>query len=91
MLERMGYSRRKEAREIAQAIEEANKALVGHTLESACATGLTMLGVSCQRCPRRGRYRLTRLNDRHGPTLPLLSLKNQLSADCPKKNGSFFK
>ena len=40
--------------------------------------------VSCHRCPRRGRYRVTRLIDQHGPNKLLLELKQILSADCPK-------
>lgn len=86
----MGYSRRKEARDIAQEIDDVNKALSGQTLGSACAAGLVTLNVSCYVCRRRGRYRLTRLIDQYGPSLPLPQLKEQLASNCPRKDGSYF-
>ena len=81
----MGYSRRREAREIAESIEESNRRIVGVTLGQVCAAGFLMLDVSCHVCPRRGRYRVTRLIDQHGAGKPLSELKNVFSADCSKR------
>lgn len=86
----MGYSRRKEAREIADSIRESKRAIEGLTLCRLCAGGMIMLPVGCHACPRRGRYRVTRLMDRHGPGMALVRLKDILAADCPKRSGSFY-
>lgn len=43
------------------------------------------LEVAYYQCPRRGRYRLTRLIDRHGAGKGLPVLKDELTADCPKR------
>lgn len=83
----VGYSRRKEAREIAELIDEANRRIEGLKLGHLCASGTVFLDVACYRCPRRGRYRLTRLIDRYGPTLLLSKLADTLSADCPNRHG----
>jgi len=79
----VGYSRRREAREIAEAIDESNRRIAGVTLGQVCAANLAVLEVSCHVCPRRGRYRVTRLIDRHGAGKSLTDLKDILSADCP--------
>ena len=86
----MGYSRRKEAWEIIEAIRDADRALGTLTLGDICARGVVTLNVACQACQRCGRYRVTRLIDRHGARMPLLELKALLSADCPKRKGSFY-
>src|SRR4051794_26899681 len=86
----MGYSRRKELREIAESIEASNRAIDGVTLGAVCGSGTVMLPVACHACPRKGRYRVTRLIDRYGPAMPLLKLRDILAADCPKKAGSFY-
>ena len=52
------------------------------TLGSLCAQGMVVLEVACSKCPRRGRYRITRLIDKHGPVMALTTLKDLLSADC---------
>lgn len=54
------------------------------TLGKLCAAGMVILEVACDHCPRRGRYRITRLIDRHGAALALPVLKGMLSADCPR-------
>ena len=83
----MGYSRRKEARELVEVIEESNRRVQGVTLGQVCASGAVFLNVACHRCPRRGRYRLTRLIDQYGPTMLLSKLAETLSADCPNRHG----
>ena len=86
----MGYSRRKELREIAESIRESNARIEGATLGQVCAAGVVVLEVACHGCPRRGRYRVTRLIDRHGAGKALPELRDILAADCPKRRGSFF-
>ena len=46
--------------------------------------GLTMLEVSCNRCPRRGRLSIARLLAEHGPALPGPELRRIIAADCPR-------
>jgi hypothetical protein len=84
----VGYSRRKEARELVEVIEESNARIQGVTLGQLCASGTVVLTVACHRCPRRGRYRLTRLIDRYGSTMLLPKLAEVLSADCPSRRGT---
>ncbi|MFL6446191.1 MAG: hypothetical protein ACJ746_00585 [Bryobacteraceae bacterium] len=87
----MGSSRRREAREIAGWIAESNKAIEGVTLGQVCAAGLVVLEVQCHQCPRKGRYRVTRLVDQHGAGMELLKLKDLLAVGCPKLgNASYF-
>jgi hypothetical protein len=43
-----------------------------------------VLDVACQKCPRRGPYRVTRLIDRNGAGMSCRALKNLISPDCPK-------
>lgn len=67
-------------------------AVAGVTLGQVCAARLVALDVSCHVCPRRGRYRLTRLIDRQGAGKSLIELKDLLSADCPQHaHESFFR
>ncbi len=80
----MGHNRRRENWEIAEAIKEAKEQLQGVTLGAACAANVITLEWACYRCPRRGRYRLTRLIDRHGPKMQLLDFQDMLAATCPK-------
>ncbi len=63
----MGYNRHREDREIADAIEQSNRRIMGVTLGQVCAADLVVLEVSCHVCRRHGRYRVTRLIDRYGP------------------------
>jgi hypothetical protein len=86
----VGYSRRKESREIADSIEESNRQIAGITLGHVCAAGVVVLNVSSHNCPRRGRYRVTRLIDCHGPGMKLIALKSVLAADCSKINSTNF-
>ena len=46
--------------------------------------GLTMLEVSCNRCPRRGRLSIARLLAEHGPALPGPELRRIIAHDCPR-------
>ncbi|MDQ2835579.1 MAG: hypothetical protein M3Y50_17925 [Acidobacteriota bacterium] len=80
----VGYSRRREDREIAEVIQKSNSSITGVTLGQVCAANFVVLYVSCHVCPRRGRYRVTRLIDQHGAGKPLMELKDALSADCPR-------
>ena len=84
----MGYRKRQALREIAESIQESNTRIAGVTLGQVCAAGLAVLDVACHSCPRRGRYRVTRLIDRHGAGKGLPELRDMLAADCPKRNGS---
>lgn len=86
----VGYSRRKEARELVEVIEESNRRIHGVTLGHLCADATVLLNVACHRCPRRGRYRLTRLIDRYGAAMLLSKLADILSADCPNRNGAAY-
>jgi hypothetical protein len=90
MMSSMGVNRRKAEMEIAIAIREADKAISGMTLGQVCAAGVVSLEVACYQCSRRGRYRLTRLIDRHGAGKVLPALKDMLTAECPKRGGSGF-
>ena len=49
-----------------------------------------MLDVACHSCPRRGRYRITRLIDRYGSHFELSKLTTLLSSDCSKNAGTSF-
>lgn len=62
----------------------------GVTLGQVCASGLVVLEVACHSCSRRGRYRVTRLIDRHGAGKGLPELKDMLAGDCPKRGGTSF-
>ena len=84
----VGYSRRREAREIAECIADSNRAIKGVTLAHVCAANLVILEVSCHACPRRGRYRVTRLIDRYGSGKPLTELASDLAVGCPKQHDS---
>jgi len=86
----VGYNKRKEAWEIVEAIREADRALGETTLGDLCARVVVALDVACYHCPRRGRYRVTRLIDHYGAETTLPELKNILAGSCPKRGGSFF-
>ena len=47
------------------------------------AKGVTRLTVACDRCPRRGAYRVARLVKQHGRDFDLVRLRLRLAADCP--------
>lgn len=46
---------------------------------------IDLVEVACNRCPRRGRLRLSGLLDQHGPGMPVPELLRVLSADCPRQ------
>ena len=71
--------------EIAESIDQATRAIGAVTLGQVCASGVVMLEVACRRCPRKGRYRVTRLIDRHGAGIGLPHLKQIIASDCPKR------
>jgi hypothetical protein len=72
----MGHNRRRENWEIVEAIKEAEERIQGVSLGAACATNVVVLEWACYRCPRRGRYRLTRVIDHHGPKMQLIDVQN---------------
>jgi len=76
--------------EIAFAIREANEAISGLTLGQICAFGVVSLEVQCYRCPRRGRYRVTRLIDQYGAGQGLPELIDLWTTDCPKRGRTAF-
>lgn len=84
----VGYNKRREAREVAQTIENSRSAAAGISLGVLCADGAVWLNVACHTCPRRGRYRLTRLIDTYGPTMDLQALAQVLSSDCPNRRSN---
>jgi len=86
----MGYSRRRELRELTDRIRESDARIEGVTLGQVCAGGMVMLEVACHCCPRRGRYRVTRLIDRHGAGKGLPELRDMLAVDCPRRRGVSF-
>jgi len=53
---------------------------------SRLAGRIDRLDVSRNRCDRRGRLRLARLFDQHGPGTPVPELLRVLSADCPRRS-----
>ena len=65
--------------------------MAGVTLGQVCAAGLVVLEVACHSCPRRGRYRVTRLIDKYGAGKALPELHDILAGDCPKRSGSMRK
>ena len=87
----MGYSRRKEARENVEQIDEANRRITGITLGQVCAAGIVTLNMACYGCRRRGRYKVTGLIDRYGANMMLTDLKALLTKDCPRAgSGNYF-
>ena len=81
----MGYSRRNELREIADCIDASNRAIEGVTLGAVRAGGTVILPVACHTCPRRGRYRVTRLIDRYSAAMPLSKLERYSRGRLPEK------
>jgi hypothetical protein len=67
-------------REITDRIKESNANIAGVTLGRVCAAGMVFLDVSCHAFARRGRYRVTRLIDRHRAAMMPPELKDLLSA-----------
>jgi hypothetical protein len=45
---------------------------------------LDYLEVTCTKCPRRGRYSVARLLERHGADAKLTDWKSDITADCPR-------
>ena len=92
MLDLMGTSRRREERDVADAIDKANRYIADMTLGRVCSAGIVRLDIACYQCPRRGRYRVTRLIDRHGAAMRLPDFLAMISADCPShRNSSYFR
>ena len=87
----MGYSRRRENKEILEAIERADRYILNMTLGGLCASGVVMLPVACYQCQRQGRYRVTRLIDLHGARTKLPDVKRLLAGDCANPGTPFFK
>jgi hypothetical protein len=48
--------------------------------------GIERLVVACDRCNRRGVYKVAHLVDRHGADLRLPDLLATLAADCPARS-----
>jgi hypothetical protein len=46
---------------------------------------LEVLNVECDKCGRRGRYRLDRLIERYGIDAKLFEWSDEITADCPRK------
>jgi hypothetical protein len=65
-------------------------AITGVTLGQVCAAEVVFLDVACYQCARKGRYRITRLIDRHGAGTGRLCQrsKDELAADCPKRHAA---
>ena len=47
-----------------------------------------MLNVDCDKCGRRGRYRLHRLIERYGIDAKLFDWFDEITADCPRKQAN---
>jgi hypothetical protein len=45
---------------------------------------ITMLEVTCSRCERRGRLRVTKLIKQHGADMGLPELRHIIAGDCPR-------
>jgi hypothetical protein len=61
----------------------------GIDLERCPATSprpLDILRIECTRCPRRGRYNVTKLIAKHGRSGNMSKWVNDLKADCPKRD-----
>ena len=63
---------------------ERGSAPHGVVLLGQIAGRLSVLEVDCNRCDRRGRFRLDRLIAQHGADMPLPELRRIIAADCPK-------
>jgi transcription elongation factor Elf1 len=46
---------------------------------------LEVLNVACEKCGRRGRYRLDRLIECYGIYAKLFDWSDEITADCPRK------
>jgi len=53
------------------------------TLADLEAKSLSRLAITCDRCPRRGVYRVARLVEQLGRDHDLVRLRLQLTATCP--------
>jgi len=49
---------------------------------------LEYLTLECEKCGRRGRYRVARLVEQHGPDHKLTDWQWQLTADCPRRQAA---
>ena len=48
---------------------------------------LDVLRVECTKCLRKGRYSVPRLIEKSGRKANMMKWKEQLSGDCPKRDG----
>jgi hypothetical protein len=55
------------------------------TEKSSPAGKLEVLNIECDKCGRRGRYRLDRLIERYGIDAKLFDWSDEVTADCPRK------
>ena len=78
----MGFNKRRDLHEAMMDRKREARYIQNMTLGGICAAGVVNLSVYCENCTRRGRYRVTRLIDRHGAATGLPALKNILGADC---------
>jgi hypothetical protein len=62
-----------------------NRAIIH--LDQVATTGCLYLEFDCHRCPRYGRYAVSRLAERFGADVPLTLIRDALSADCPRPKG----
>jgi hypothetical protein len=46
---------------------------------------LEVLNIECEKCGRRGRYRLERLIAKYGIDAKLFDWSDEITADCPRK------
>ena len=46
---------------------------------------LNVLAVACDKCHRRGHYRLCRLIDQHGHDGRIVDFLDDIAGDCPKR------
>ena len=51
-------------------------------------TKLSVLKVTCSKCPRQGRYILFRLIKAHGRNAKLIDWLDVITADCPKRSAN---
>jgi hypothetical protein len=57
----------------------------GSLLLSDVAQHLSSVDIACNFCPRVGKANVARLLSEHGPEMPVPTLLQLLSADCPRR------
>jgi len=53
---------------------------------SDIAGKLELLRVECEKCGRKGQYRVLRLLRELGPDMTIVAWREMISADCPKRS-----